>query len=654
MISIFRRFIGSKLGAVFALLFLGMIGFAFVAGDISDKGSISLPSFLGGGYAAKVGGSTLTDAELQSRVQRVFEQQRRENPGMQFDAFVAQNGVNIIYDQLVAGLAITEFAKQQGIHISKPMVDAQIAAIPAFQDASGKFSQAVFRQILTSQGVNERALREDISRDLTGRILIGSTTLGAHLPDSLVLPYASLMLETRQGRIAAIPATAFLPKTDPNDTQLKSFYAVNSARFTVPQQRKFRYAVVDADRFLAAATPNEQEITAFYALNKARFAAKETRSIEQLILPTQAAATSVANDVKGEKSLNAAASSAGLSVATFTDQSQADLARQSSDAVAKAAFTVTQGASAGPIRSAFGWAVIRITGIKRTPETSLDQARTLITGLLKDQKQSRLLSDFTSKLEDQIANGGTFEEVAKDNGLAVETTPALLASGQNVLDPTYKPSTDVAPLLKPGFDMDADDDAQLAQIAPQKRYALLDVTDVIAAAPPALDKVRPTVIQMYKLHAGAEQARTVATSLQAKIAKGMSLEQALASAGVPLPPVQKAGGRRADLMRQDQRPPAEVAILFAMKPGTVKMMPIGDDRGTFLIQLDAVAQGDAAKIPGLTDRIRADLGNVVASEYGEQFERAVERDLGVKRNAGAVATVTQELRRINGAAPAQQ
>ncbi|MEO8722729.1 MAG: peptidyl-prolyl cis-trans isomerase [Sphingobium sp.] len=654
MISIFRRFIGSKLGAIFAVVFLGMIGFAFVAGDLSGKRGVSLPSFLGGGYAAKVGGSTLSDSEVQSRVQRVFEQQRRDSPGMQIDAFLAQDGVNIIYNQLVAGLAIMEFAKAQGIHISKPMIDAQIAAIPAFQDASGKFSQTAFRQLLSSQGVNEKALRDDIARDVTGRILVGSSALGARLPDSLVLPYASLMLETRQGRIAAIPAMAFLPKTDPNDAQVKSFYAANANRFTIPEQRKFRYAVIDADRFLAAATPNDQEISAFYALNKARFAAKETRSIEQLILPTQSAATSVANDVKAGKSLGAAASAAGLSVATFNAQAQADLARQSSDDVAKAAFAATQGASVGPLRSAFGWAVIRVTGIQRTPETTLDQARPVIIGLLKDQKQARLLSDFTGKLEDQIANGATFDEVVKDNGLAVETTPALIATGQNVLDPAYKPSTDMAPLLKPGFGMDADDDAQLAQIVAQKRYALLDVTDVIAAAPPPLDTIRPAITQMYKLHAGAEKAREMAAALQAKIAKGMPLEQALASAGVPLPPVQKAGGRRADLMRQDKRAPAEVAILFAMKPGSVKLMPIGDDRGTFLIQLDAVAQGDAAKVPGLTERIRADLSNVVASEYSEQFEHAIERDLGVKRNANAVATVTHELRRINGATPPAQ
>lgn len=651
MIRFFRRFIGSRFGTIFALLFLGTIGFAFVAGDLTGNGGASSGSFFSGGGAASVGGSHLSESELQSRVQRVFEQQRRENPGMKFDAFLAQDGVNQIYNQLVAGLAIAEFAQKQGIFISKRMVDAQIAAIPAFQDATGKFSQTAFRQILTSQGVNEKSMREDMARDVVGRMLIGPAGLGTRLPNTMVLPYASLLLETRQGRIAAIPAAAFAPKEEPTEAQLKTYYAANAARFSIPEQRKFRYAVIDADRFLAAATPTDAEISEFYTLNKARFAAKETRSIEQLILPTQLAAAGVANDVKSGKTLSAAATAAGLSVATFNAVSQSDFAKQSSADVAKAAFGAAQGTTVGPVRSAFGWAVIRVTGVQRTAEVSLDQARPQLVGVLKDQKQARLLGDFTAKLEDQVANGATFEEVVKDNGLAIESTPALLSNGQNMLDPAYKPSTDAAPLIKSGFAMEADDDAQLVEITAQKRYALLDIDGIIASAPPPLDNIRATVAQLYRLHVGAEKAGKVAVALQAKIAKGMPLDQALASAGVPLPPAQKAGARRADLVRQDQRPPAEIAILFAMKQGSVKVMPIGNDRGFFLIQLDAVAQGDAAKVPGLTDRIRAELSNVVATEYSEQFERAIERDLGVKRNDAAVAQVTQELRRINGAAP---
>ena len=85
-----------------------------------------------------------------------------------------------------------------------------------------------------------------------------------------------------------------------------------------------------------------------------------------------------------------------------------------------------------------------------------------------------------------------------------------------------------------------------------------------------------------------------------------------------------------------------------MAVGTTKVVPIGNDQGYFIVQLDRIQQGDAAKVPGLVDRIRSDIGNVVSGEYAQQFERGIERDLKVKRNPQSVARVTQELRRANG------
>jgi peptidyl-prolyl cis-trans isomerase D len=273
-----------------------------------------------------------------------------------------------------------------------------------------------------------------------------------------------------------------------------------------------------------------------------------------------------------------------------------------------------------------------------------------IVATLKVQKEQKLLSEFTGKVEDQVGNGATFDEAVKDNGLTVETTPLLLATGQNVNQADYKPSPDIQPLLQAAFGMAADDDAQIVPITADKRYALLDVGDIVPAAPPPLDKVRAAVVQQYKLSQGNVKAKALADQLRAKVAKGMKLEDAMASAGVKLPPVQKAGGRRADLMREDKRPPEELAMLFTMAAGSVKVLPISGDRGYFIIQLDQIVRGDAGKNPQLVNQVRDQLGTAVGSEYSDQFERAIEKHLKVTRNAAALAKVEQELRRANGGA----
>jgi len=646
MISLFRRIIGSKWGAGIGITFLALVAFAFAAGDITSHGSFDSLTGISGGKSTKIGSERLLDSEVQARVQRIFEQQRRENPAMQIAQFIELGAVPQIYDQLVAGITLSEFAHRQGIHVSKRMVDAQIAQIPAFQDATGKFNQNVFRQLLAQQRLSEKELRADIEQELTGRLIVTPAGLNTRLTDSLVLPYASLLLEAREGRIAAIPAAAFLGADKPTDAQLADFYKKNADRYTVPEQRRLRYAVVDAERFAAAAAPTDSDISKYYAANKDKYGARETRTIEQLILPTQAAAKAA----MGAGSLAAAAKKDGLSVSTSSQIGKADFARLTSAEAANAAFAAPQGQIAGPVKVSLGWAVLQVSAIQKVAEKPLDSVRAEIVTTLKAEKSKSLLADFTSKIEDDIANGATFDEAVKDNGLTVETTPLLLSTGQSVEKADYAVTNDVKPLLKPAFDMDADDDAQFAPIIPQQRYALVDVTDIVAAAPPPLDKVKAAVAQHYALHQGAVKAKALADKLKGEIDKGTPFDKALAGAGVALPPAQKVAGRRADLLRGDSRPPAEISILFAMASGTVKLLPIPDDRGYFLVMLDKIQQGDAAKVPGLVDQVRGDLTGVVANEYGDQFERAIERSLGVKRNAASIAHVTQELRKLNGAA----
>ena len=642
MLSVFRRIIHSKFGAIFAILFLGVIAAAFILGDVTS-GQFGGASLSGGGTAAKAKGYKLTVAELQDRVQRVFENARRSSPELQIGEFFAQGGGAQVFDQLVQSLTLRAFADDQGMHISKRLIDAQIAQVPAFQDAAGNFSNDSFRALLARERLSEQALRDDIRREILQRQLLAPIGLGARPSENLVLPYASLLLEARQGNVAAIPAVAFLDDKDPTDAQLTDFYKKNSARFTIPEQRRIRYAVVDATRFAQAAAPSDADISAYYNQNKAAYAASQTRSVEQLVLPTEAGAKAIAAQVKGGKSLPQAAQAAGLSVSALEGQSRAQLTSATSKAVADAVFAAQQGELVGPVRGPLGFLLLRVTAVQDKPARPLSAVREEIVKTLRAQKEKQLLNDFTAKLEDQIADGGTFEEVAKDNGLTLETTPPLLATGKQVKDMAYVAPADIQSLVAPAFAMSADDDAQLVPITPDQRYALIAPGQIIAAAPPPLAEVKPLVQAQYKLNAGNQKAKALAEQIQAKVAKGTKLADAIAQAGVRLPEPQTLGGRRADIMRAEQRPPAEVSILFSMAEDSVKTLPISEGRGYFVVQLTKIERGDAKGNPQLLAQVRDQMGDVIGQEYGEQFERAVEKELGVTRNAKAVEQVRSAL-----------
>src|SRR3546814_3806106 len=114
------------------------------------------------------------------------------------------------------------------------------------------------------------------------------------------------------------------------------------------------------------------------------------------LLPTQAAAQTIADKVKGGTSLAAAAKSAGLAVAGLSDLSQLQYAEKSSDAVAKAAFAAPRGGIAQIAKSPLGWHVVRVSNVTTTPAKTLAAAREEIVKILTDQKRSE---EHTSELQ---------------------------------------------------------------------------------------------------------------------------------------------------------------------------------------------------------------------------------------------------------------
>lgn len=643
MISLIRRLFNSKIGLAITFAFIGLVAFAFAAGDISNTGGLGS---IGGnsGTVAKVGGGTLTSADVQSRTQMVFDRQRQQAPDMEMSRFLAMGGMENVVGQLINGLALTEFAKGEGMHNSKRLIDGEIGSIEAFKDASGKFSETMYRDLLRRQGITDAALRQDISRDVFNRQLLTPVGLGARMSHDMILPYASLLLEGRAGRIAVVPAKLFVSNDPPNPQELAEFYRRNAERFTVPEQRQLRYVLVDKARFDKAATPTAADIARYYAENKANYAARELRTLEQLILPTQAAADTIAAKVKAGTSLAEAAKSAGLAVATLADLNQQQYAEKSSAAVAKGAFTAPQGEIAPLAKSPLGWHIVRVASVKTTPARSLDAVRGEIVAALTQQKAAEAMADFLAKAEDQIAEGTTFDEFAKDASLPVKATPLVLRTGASVQAENYQAPPELKPLLDPAFTMELDDEPQMVTIQPDALYALVDVTDIKAAAPPPLDKVRTLIVQQFQLDRAAARAKTAADQVVTKVNKGMDLAKAIGELGLKVPPPQPIGGKRADIARGGQQVPPPLALLFSMAEGSTKALDIGKDQGYFVVRLDQIQRGDAGKQPALVSAVQQQMSRVAGNEYAEQFARAVQSHVGVKKNEAAIAAVKQQLR----------
>ena len=395
MISSIRSLINSKFGALFALLFVGLIAIAFALGDVSGSGNFGA---LSGGNVASVGDKNITLSELNDSLENQLRAERQNTPTLDMTQFVDGGGLDSTLEQLINRYAIAVFGEEHGIAVSKRLVDSEIRKIPGAMGLDGKFSADAFRAFAQQIGVSEKAIRDDLTQNLFAQQILPAAASGPAAPDGMVLPYASLLLEQRTGQIASIPATAFLPTRAPSEAVLARFYSANAVKFTIPEKRAISYAIFGRDIIAQRAKPTEADIAAYYKANAAQFAASQTRNISQMIVPTEAAAKSVVAQVSAGKSLSAVAGELGLSVTTSINVSKDSLTSLTTPAVANAVFAAAQGSVAKPARGKLGWTVARVDAINNVAAKSLAAARADIEKELLKTRSEEMLTEMTAEI----------------------------------------------------------------------------------------------------------------------------------------------------------------------------------------------------------------------------------------------------------------
>jgi peptidyl-prolyl cis-trans isomerase D len=640
MISFFRRLINSRWGAVIALVFIGLIAVAFALGDVTGSGSFG---GLGQGHVAQVGGQKIGSAELKDSVDKRLRAERRQNPTLDMGRFVESGGLDATLEQIINRYALAIFGEENGVAVSDKLVNQEILKIPGATGADGKFDQQAFSAFLQNLNLTEKMVRDDFRQNFYARQLLSTAAPGAKAPASMALPYASLDLEKRSGEVAVIPATAFLPKSPPTDAVLSQFYRANATRYTVPEKRAISYAIFDASVVDAKATATAEEIAAYYKENAEKYAASQARDIAQLVFPTQAAAKAAADKIAAGKSIDAVAQEIGLSVTRTSDATRQSLTRTASKAVADAVFAAPQGGIATPARGSLGYYVVNVTAIKNIAARPLAAVSAEIGRELTEQKRAELLGDLTAEIENEFDGGATIADMAKAQGLKVETSPKLLANGQNPANPDYRPIPEMARILPAAFQMDTDGSAQLVEIEEGKRFAMVAVADFDEAAPAPLAEIKQVVLQQWALAEGNKKAKAVAEQIRKAVTGGQALSAAIAAAGVNGAQVENVAGMRGDLNKPGQQVPPPLALMFAMKQGTAKALQASADRGWFVVHLTQVIPGDASGDLARLEANRAELQNLLSQEYAAQLIASAKKEIGVEKNAGAIKTLRDSL-----------
>lgn len=638
MLQFFRNFFKSKVGIVVTLAFLGLIAFAFASGDVANTGTFG--GVTGGDRVAVVGDRRIDTSDLSVRASDTLNRIRQDDPTMTMEGFIANDGLTNTLEAMISRASIAEMGQLYGLRAGSRLVDSEIVSNPNMRGADGSFNTEAFRSALRQQGISEAMFRDDLAMGLFTRQMIGPVSLAPRIPASVVRRYAQLRMETRNGSIAALMASEFVPTGDPTDAQLSAYFDENSDDYIRPERRIIRYATFGEDAFADIPAPTEAQIAQRFERDAQLYSERETRSFTQLIATTQAAAQAIVDEVNGGVSLQASARSKGLSTASLPATTREDMATDISGTVARAAFGTPEGSVSTPVQGPLGWYILRPDNVEKLAARSLAQVRDEISATLAAEQRRVALNDATARIEDDFSSGKNLTEVAADLGLEIESTRSVTAAGQVYGTQETAPQI-LAPIFAVAFEMD-EADPQVAEVVPGETFIIFDVGRITRSAVAPLDEIRDDVVSAWRVDEGMKAAGLAVGRILDRVEGGSTLAQAIRAEKASLPGPEAVSLSRAQVEASGNisRP---IALFFSMAKDTIKSLEAEEVRAWFIVALDDIVTPDIADDSDLVTSTDSQLRPLLPDEYSEQFVRAVQQEIEVDINDVAVDAVAAQL-----------
>ena len=633
MLTFFRRVSKSKVGTGIMAFVLIAILAGFAMADLRNFGSGDIGFGAGSGNLAKVGNQAVTEREVGDALQRRLQDVRQQRPDADYASIIGE--FPQIIEALIDQSALIAFADQNGFPLSKRLIDAEIAQIPGTKGLNGQFSEQSYQQWLSSQRMTDQQVRRILTGGLLQRLLLTPVATNARVPVGMATPYASMLLEQREGEAAIVPIEAFKAGLNPSDAQLQEFYAANRARYTIPEQRTLRIARIGPEQ-VAGAAASDQEIAAYYNANKAIYAASDTRSLSQVVVQDQATANGIAQRAKANGNLAAAAAPAGSSAAvtSLKDQSRSAYAGVAGDKAAAAVFAAPTGSIVGPLQSEFGWAVVKVDSVKAGSGKTLDQARAEIAAKLNVDKRRAAIEELVDKVQTALDEGSNFNEALGAAKLSATTTPLVTADGGSRANAAFKMPAELTPALKAGFEIAQNDAPEIVSLG-DAGYAVVSPGEIIPAAPAPIASIRGRVAGDWVNDQANKRAEAIANQIAAKASGNASLAEAVRSSGAPLPPARPISARRIQIADAQGNVPPALRILFTVAAGKSRMAP-NPQGGFFVVKTNKITPGNALISPGLITQVQGELNQAAAQDYAAQFVADIKRSMKVKRNDSAI------------------
>ncbi|MEL7560162.1 SurA N-terminal domain-containing protein [Stutzerimonas chloritidismutans] len=476
--------------------------------------------------AAEVNGEEISLDELNQAMnmqRRQLAQQLGGNfdPSMLDDKLVRESSLRALIDRalLLQGARDADFA------FSETALDQLILQTPEFA-VDGVFNAARFDQVIQQMGYTRLQFRELLKQEmLIGQLRAGISGSG-FVTDEQIEAFARLELQTRDFATITVPAET--AAVDVSNDEAREYYEKNTDRFRSPEQVILEYLELNKESFFDQVEVSEEDIKDLYQQRIANLA--EQRRAAHILIETDGSDDATAKEKIDEVAKRLASGEDFSALAKELSQDPGS-ANEGGDlgfagpgvydpAFEETLYGLEEGQVSAPVRSDFGWHLIKLLGVQSPEIPTLESLKPELVRELKAQQVEQRFVEASKQLEDTAFESSDLLQPAQELGLSVQTTEAFgreggagVAANRQVIQAAFSDEVLVDGANSGVIELDPD------------TVVAVRVKEHLQPEVLPFDAVKDDIIAQLKSSKAAEQALAKGEQLIATLRDGGQVEQ---------------------------------------------------------------------------------------------------------------------------------
>ncbi len=397
---------------LFVVIGVFILGFVFWSGSGTDQDKA-------GQIVAEVGGERITAVEFDRQYRAQVERYRQMyqgnfSPELERALDLPRN----VLDSMIERMLRLEAAKRLDLHVSDDELAKKIVSLPFFLDNGQFLGREKYEKKLRSNNIVPERFEEELREDMLLETYSGLVKASVVVPDAELAREFSTRNDKATIEYILVPPARLESNVQPTEADLQAYLEKHKDRYRAPVQRKIKYLLIDRARVRSKMAPNEPDVRSEYDRRKDSFSVPEQVNAAHILIAVKPDGGANADAVAKARAetIAARAKVAGADFGKLASENTDDPSGKTSGGqlpqfshgqmvpeFEQAAFSMAPGEIRGPVKTQFGYHIIKLVSKTPSRTRTFEEARPSLVSELSERQASaeadRLSKELAQKLK---------------------------------------------------------------------------------------------------------------------------------------------------------------------------------------------------------------------------------------------------------------